>query len=162
MFTVHGHRHEHLNTMHGSDLHDLLQRLVAGSQFGHGEGGGDADGGHEDVGLGGLAESELFVQRQREAAVSLRQLPHSRVGGLGDRLRLRGRILWAVRVGTPVDAARLEGEVSGFSTADVRLDSEDERQECQNQQPISSPHSEQRANQRFVIVSLKTDDFIID
>lgn len=114
-----------------SDLHDLLQRLATGSQFGHGEGGGDADGGHEDVGLGGLVEGQLFVQRQGEAAVGLRQLPHSGVGGLRNRLRLRGRAFLGVR--TPVDAAWLQGEVFGFSSADVRMVGQrDKRQECQN------------------------------
>lgn len=44
-----------------SDLHDLMQRLIAGSQFGHGKCGGDTNGGHEDVGLGGPAENQLFV-----------------------------------------------------------------------------------------------------
>lgn len=45
-----------------SDPHELLQRPVAGSQLGHGKGGGDADGGHEDVGLGTFAGRHLFVQ----------------------------------------------------------------------------------------------------
>ena len=125
-----------------TDRHDLLQRLVAGSQFGHGERGGDADGGHEDIGLGGLVEGQLFVQRQGEATVGLRQLPHPGIGGLGDRLGdrlgLRGR---ALGVGAAVDAARLQRQVFGFGAADVWTDGEgDQRQERQNRQPIGGLH----------------------
>lgn len=122
-----------------SDLHDLFQCLVAGSQFSHGECGGDTDGGHEDVGLGGLAEGQLFVQREGEAAVGLRQLPHSGVGGLGDHLGLLGQS--RAHVGAAVDAARLQRELLRFCAADVWMDSKrDERQEHQDTQPIRSPH----------------------
>lgn len=100
-----------------SDLHDLLQRVVAGSQFGHGERGGDADGGHEDVVLGAPAAAQPFVQGQGEAAVGVRQLPYSGVGGLREGLGLGAQLL---RFRFAVDAARLQGEVFGLGAADVQ------------------------------------------
>lgn len=126
----------------GPHLHQLLQGLVAGAQLGHGEGGGDADGGHEDVVLGGPAEGHLFVERQREAAVGLGQLPDAGVGGLGDGLR--GGRLRAVGVGAAVDAARLQGQVPGLGAADVQHISRRQGQGRQDQQPPGGLRSGQR------------------
>lgn len=126
----------------GPDLHQLLQGLVAGSQLGHGEGGGDADGGHDDVVLGGPADGHLFVQRQSKAAVGLGQLPDPGVGGLRDGL-LSGR-LRAVGVRAAVYAARLQGQVLGLSAADVQHISRHQGQGRQDQQPIGGLHSEER------------------
>lgn len=125
-------------------LHDLLQGLVAGSQFGHGESGGDADGGHENVVPRRLAQGQLFVQRQGEAAVGLGQLPHSGVGGLREHFGLLGRVLGGLRIGAPVDAAGLQREVFGFGAADVRKPGDRERRQRRHKhQPVSSPHPEQ-------------------
>lgn len=122
-----------------ADLHDLLQRVTAGAQLGHGEGSGDADGGHEDVGLWAPAEGQMFVECQGEAAVGLGQLPHSGVGRLRDGLHsglFRGFGVWAA-----VDAARLQGKVSWFGTTDVRQVGGDKWQHRQKHQPVRSPHS---------------------
>ena len=82
--------------------------MIAGSQFGHGEGCGDANGRHEYVGIARLALGQLLVERKGEESVGLGQLPDPRVGGLWDLLWLSGRdggLLFGG--GVAVDAVRL-------------------------------------------------------
>lgn len=129
-----------------SDLHQLLQGLVAGPQLGHSEGSGDADGGHEDVVLGGPAGSHLLVQGQSKAAIGLGQLPDPWVGGLRDGLR--GGWLHVVGVRVAVDAARLQGQVPGLGAADVQHINRHQGQGSQDQQPIEGLHSGHRRSIR--------------
>lgn len=116
-----------------ANLHDLLQSSVAGSQLGHGKGGGDADGRHEDVLLGFPADSQVFVERQGEVTVGLGQLPHPWVGRLWNHLGLWRVVLGGLQIGAAVAATWFERKVLGFGVADVHMLSQHDRgEESQN------------------------------
>lgn len=129
-------------------LHDLLQSFIASSEFGHGECGGDADGGHEDVRLGAPAKSQLFVQWQTKASIGLWQFPYSGIGEVRDCLRLQR---WSLReLRAAIDTVWLQREVLGFGRADVYSDgNREEWQEHQNQQAIGKPHPGKRTSKKW-------------
>lgn len=133
--------------------HDLLQRGVAGSQFGHSEGRGNTDRRQEDVLGGGFPGGQLFVEGQGEAAVGPGQLPHSGVGGFGDRVYLWTRVrtgVFEVRIRTSVNAARLQRQVFRSGAADVgqRADGQD-RGQSEGQETHTQPHPGEKYKLNF-------------
>lgn len=123
-------------------LHYLLQRTVASSQFRHGEGCRNAEGGHEDILIFRLAFRELLEESQCKAPVGFGQLPHARVGWPRDCLRYlwclgsRFFLIWDVRVA--VYTRRLQGHIFGLQAAYVSKGGGEDPENSYTHHPLHS------------------------
>lgn len=99
-------------------LHQLLEGVITGTQFGHSKSSGDAQGRQENVVIVILGVCQVLIEGGGKSRVGLGQFPDPAVGGLWDLLFLAilvsGLLVWRA-----VNAHGIHRDVPGLRYADV-------------------------------------------